>query len=233
MKTFLKLAVIAALAVIPAIASAGVADIFVSFSDFGDGGAATNTMNMNLQVGDSGTAFIWVNESFQIDTGAFLDITNTDTDVIALTGATIFNPDIVVDGTDIAVDTRWQSTGISSSGSGITAGFIDELNAFSVNEGTGILPGQAIGGDLQFEDTGHDPSSSAFLFAAIDFEVLGEGSADIFLLGGEGLIVDQGNELNPIFGSANVLVLPSQVPEPTSALILIAGAAGMVARRRR
>ena len=213
------------MAMLPAIASASVSDIFVSFSAFGDGGAATNTMNVDFAEGDSGTAYIWVNDTFSLDTGAFLDITNTDTSVIQFTGSTVFNPDILVAGTPI--DTRWQSTGAGI----LTGGFIDELNAFAVTEGSGILPSQTTGNT--FVDAGHDASSNAFLFASIDFNVVGEGSADIFLGVGEGLVVNDEVSLSPNFGSANVLVKPAGIPEPTSAAILMIGAFGLVARRRR
>lgn len=226
MKTLIRFAVVAAMAVLPAIASAGVSDIFVSFSGFGDGDAATNTMNVDLTEGSSGTAYIWVNDTFSLDTGAFLDITNTDTSVLQFTGATVFNPDIVVTG-GTPVDSRWQSF---DSGD-ITAGFIDELNAFAVTDGTGILPSQTTGNT--FSDELHDPSSNAFLFASIDFDVVGEGSADIFLGIGDGLIVDDNVELSPNFGAANVLVKPAGIPEPTSAVVLMLGAFGLVARRRR
>lgn len=232
MKTIIRFAVVAAMAVLPAIASAGVSDIFVSFSGFGDGGAATNTMNVNLAEGDSGTAYIWINDTFSLDTGAFLDITNTDTSVIQFTDATVFNPDIEVAGVDI--NNRWQSVTNDDPADpnlNLTAGFIDELFGFSVNEGTGILPTQTSSDAVS--DALHDPSSNAFLFASIDFQVVGEGSADIFLLGGDGLIVNNNVELNPVFGAANVLVKPAGIPEPASATILMLGMVGMVARRRR
>ena len=225
-KSIVSLAV-AALLACPAMVNAN--DIFVSFSGFGDGDAFSNS-NAEFDALGSGTAYIWVADTFQIDTGAFLDVLNSDTSVIELTGATVFNPDILVAGTPF--DTRWQpngGTGIGTGGVGVTPGLIDEVFGFTVNEGSGILPSQTTGN--VFEDNGHDASSSAFLFASIDFEIVGDGDATISLAAGDGLIVDGGAELSPRFNAATLSV--TTVPEPTSAALLAVGMVAIVSRRKR
>jgi hypothetical protein len=202
------------------------AQIFLSFSDFGDGGAAANNVdNLTLGVDLNGSAFIWVDENYSIDTGAFLDVLNSNTGVIQFTGATVFNPDILVAGT-IDVNDRWQSVG----NQGVSPGLIDELNGFRVNVGTGILPSQATGNT--FVDELHDPLSDAFLFAQVDFNVVGAGVADLSLRIGNGLIVNGGVQLFPNFGDAQVVVT-NPIPEPTSMLVLAAGMVGICCRRRR
>ena len=229
LRSIISLAV-AALLVCPALVNAN--DIFVSFSNLGDGNAMSNT-NANFDmVGGSGTAYIWVADTYQIDTGAFLDVLNSNTGVIELTGATVFNPDVFVAGTPF--DSRWQptgGTGISTGGSGISAGMIDEIFGFSVTEGTGILPSQTTGNT--FEDQGHDSASGAFLFASVDFDVVGAGVAEISLRTGEGLVVNDGQELNPRYNSATVTVDGTAIPEPTSAALLALGFVAAVTRRKR
>lgn len=228
LKSMVSLAV-AALLACPAMVNAN--DIFVSFSAFGDGDAISNT-NAEFDALGSGTAYIWVADTFQIDTGAFLDIFNSNTGVIELTGAEVFNPGVFVGATQ--VDTRFQpdgGTGISTGGQGISAGLIDEVFGFSVNEGTGILPSQTTGST--FEDAGHDPLSNAFLFASVDFNIVGDGNAEISLGIGDGLIVDGGVELTPRFSAATISVATDAIPEPTSAALLAVGMVALVSRRKR
>ena len=209
-------------------ASAGITDVYMSYSDFGDGNAIDNTANSSLSINDTGSLFIWVDENFSIDTGAFLDVTNDNTSVAEFTNATVFQYDITVGGT--TVNTRWQNSAIDSGD--LTAGFIDEMRGFRVNEGTGILPSQATGNSA-FLDEGHDPSSNGFLFAQIDFVVVGEGTANFSLAVGDGLIVDNGVELTPDFAGASLTVAGTAIPEPTTAGLLALGVCGIVARRRR
>ena len=229
LKKIISLAVAAMIAVCSSSAYAGVSDIYVSFANVGDGGAAGNTA-AEFEVGTSGSAFVWVDENFSIDTGAFLDVMSSNTNVLEFTGAEVFNPDILLFGTT-PLDSRWQSAGEQ----GVSAGLIDELNGFAVTEGTGIIPtnvpGVLDGMGLDFVDDLYDASSNGFLFARIDFDVVGVGNATISLATGDGLVVNNDVELSPSYGAASVT--GTAIPEPTSATILALGLAGLVTRRRR
>lgn len=204
-------------------------DIYISFSDMGEGPALSNTTNSDLAIGDLSSFFIYVDDTINISTGAFLDIFSDDQNVAALRGAEVFNPGIFVGA--VQTNTRWQDTAVDP-GELVNDGFIDELRGFSVSEGTGILTSQVTGST--FVDAGHDPTSSAFLFARVDFEIVGEGTANFTLGIGDGLIVDGANELDPKFGAGQVIVEPGNVvPEPTTASLLALGLCGIIARRRR
>lgn len=197
------------------------ADIFFSYSSFGEGAAASNRTFSNLSIGDNQSVFIWVEEDFRIDTGAFLDISQTQTGVIRFTGSEVFNPDIEV--ADTAIDSRWEEFG----GGSISDSFIDEMHGFSVIEGTGILPSQQTG--ETFEDRLHDSGSRAFLFGRVDFQVIGTGTTELVMSAGTRLIVDDGNGLSPTFRSAEL----TAVPEPGSLLLLGISFSSFLLSRRR
>lgn len=202
-----------------------VRDIYVSFAGFGESGAAMTT-EQTFQTGQSGSAFVWVDGGTDIDTGAFLDIASSDAGVIRWTGAEVFNPDIVVDGTTVRVDTRWGVVGPGTIGDET----IDELRAFGVIEGTGIRSDQTGGSGGMLRDTLYDPASDAFLFARLDFDVLSPGQTVITLSEGDGLIVDEGVRVDPTFGSATVTAVA--VPEPSMLGAAGLGLMGWVVRRR-
>ena len=82
------------------------------------------------------------------------------------------------------------------------------------------------------------------MLAQLDYEIVGEGIANFdFILGDLGVFNDRVGEIVPTLGSATLFVGgtsasgggfdPPSIPEPSSAILLILGAAGMVARRRR
>ena len=70
------------------------------------------------------------------------------------------------------------------------------------------------------------------MLATVDFDILAEGTANFdFVLGGLGVVNDGVGPVDVDFtGGQGTLEV---VPEPSSAILLILGAAGMVARRRR
>ena len=220
-------------------ANAGTTEIYLSFSAFGEGGAVGNTVNSDLMIGDTGSMYIYVDDGYSIDTGAFLDVFNDNTGTAIFTGAEVFNPTIDVIPGDITINRRWQNSGAPNYDSDpvavnegtVTDGFIDEMKAFTVNQGTGLLPAQAVGAGIV--DTGWDSTSGAFLFARIDFEIVGSGTSNFALGIGDGLIVDDGISLNPNFGGAQINVTGTIIPEPTTAGLLALGLCGLVARRRR
>ncbi|MEM7314733.1 MAG: PEP-CTERM sorting domain-containing protein [Planctomycetota bacterium] len=200
-------------------------DIYLSFAGIGDGSASMAT-SKDFIIGQSGSAYVWVDDSVSLDTGAFLDITSLTASVIGFTGAEVFDADIFFAGTSTVADSRWEVVGPGT----VTGDSIDELRAFRVIGGTGILPSQATSVGGAFVDALHDPSSSAFLFARMDFDVIGIGETTFSLTEGSGLIVNGGSLVNPTFGSATVRA--TAVPEPSTFGLLVA-AFGCVSLRLR
>jgi hypothetical protein len=86
-----------------------------------------------------------------------------------------------------------------------------------------------------FIDQLYDANSNAFLFARIDFNVVGVGSSLFSVEEGDGNgapIVNNGQLVFPSFGSATLNGV-NAIPEPASAGILLVCLAGLAARRRR
>ena len=100
----LKFNLLVWLTILTGTASAQDCDIFLSFSDFGEGNARTNTV-FNGNVGDSGSVFIWVDQNVSIDTGMFLNIKPCNPGSIEITNAEAFDFDISVAG--IPIGSRW------------------------------------------------------------------------------------------------------------------------------
>ncbi|MEM9413048.1 MAG: PEP-CTERM sorting domain-containing protein, partial [Planctomycetota bacterium] len=173
----------------------------------------------------SGTIGVYIADTYSIDTGAFMNAFGGDG--ISITGATVFNPDILVGGA-ADVDDRWQSTG----GGDVVGDNVLNFNGFAVTEGTGVLPNQTTGN--VFEDQGHIPGIG-FLFAELTWELTGslgaDNTAEVTLGVGDGLIVNAGTELSPDFGSYTIT--SAAIPEPTTAGLLALGLVGLVSRRRR
>ena len=194
-------------------------DIYLANAD------GTTTLDISGGI-TSGTINVYVSDTYSIDTGAFLNAFGGDG--ISITGATVFNPDILVGGV-ADVDDRWQSTG----GGAVSGDDLLNFNGFAVTEGTGILPSQSTGN--QFEDQGH-VAGLGFLFAELAWELTGPANlggdniAEITLGVGDGLVVNNNVELQPDFGSYTIT---NAIPEPTSAGLLALGLVGLVARRRR
>ena len=212
-------------------------DFFFAFNQ-GDANAdAAATFN----VGDTGQLWVYwstngPNDS-DLNVGAFIDVLSSNTGVIEFTAAETFDYEIEVGG---------QVTGnriLDAMGNGGSVGpaisvapdFIDELNAFTVVGGPGII--EANNGSGVFLDTGYDASNDGFEWGLIDFNVIGEGTTDITAVGGDGLIVNSGVEIPAVFTTATITAVGGgggpDVPEPTTAGLLVLGLAGVAARRRR
>ena len=104
-------------------------------------------------------------------------------------------------------------------------------NMFSVNltqNGTNSTVGSLFNPHYE---AGVSPNG-AILLASVDFSVVGEGATDLgFALGPQGALQLPQVLIIPTFGSATLTAV--NVPKPASAALLVLGAAGMVARRRR
>ena len=83
------------------------------------------------------------------------------------------------------------------------------------------------GSDAEFR-----AGANGFLLATVDFDIVGEGTANFdFILGSLGVVNDGVGPVAVDFtGGQGTL---EAIPEPSSAILLILGAAGMAARRRR
>ena len=110
----------------------------------------------------------------------------------------------------------------------------------------GQLDGIAIVGigNIDFFNDGQNPfdrsdaefraGANGFLLATIDYSVAGPGQANFdFILGEFGIVDDFFGPLAPDFAGSTGTLTVVGVPEPSSAILLMLSAAGMVARRRR
>ena len=161
--------------------------------------------------GDKGTAYLYYTTSgpsqSELHTGAFLDIELTQQGVIEFTGARTFDFPVVIVGLDVQIANRWGKEGTGSTGT-VTPNFINELGAFTIVE-SGIV-NQNNGKGLPFLDTGYNAQADAFLFASVDFDIVGCGSTEIRASVGSGLVVDNedfnctGVSIEPTFGIAGI-----------------------------
>ena len=104
--------------------------------------------------------------------------------------------------------------------------------------GVSDIPGQdpaLAGTDAEFR-----PGANGFLLGTIDYSVNGPGTANFdFILGALGVVNDDFTpgaipiSLDPDFAGSTSTLTVVDVPEPSSAILLILVAAGMVNRRRR
>ena len=105
-------------------------------------------------------------------------------------------------------------------------------NIFGVTFPPGIDPARA-GIDPDFR-----AGANGFLLATVDFAVVGSGTANFdFILGALGIANEEINgdivDVEPDFTGSTGTVTVAAIPEPSSAVVLILGAVGMAARRRR
>ncbi len=192
-------------------------DIFFSF----DQGSAQSTAE--AEVGTTGTAFIFSSQPFGFD-ALDLNFTSSDSAVLLLTGGSERNDEFATIG-----GTAFDSSTVTVGADGASG------NLFAVNvTQNGINPAVTALFNPHFEaGVGAD---GAVLLASVDYEVAGEGDATLgFSLGTQGALQLPDNVLAPSFGTASFTGTGGQVdvPEPSSAVLLVLGAAGMVARRRR
>ena len=215
-KEFLIAAAVA-MASSPAFVSAQ--DFFFSFDEFSR--APTTTVGSNTA---TGSLFIFADENLdfeQLD----LDFTNSNPNVVSFTGGVVFN-----DGSP--------NSGLAASAPG--GGY---FTSFMLLDPTGATPRVTpTDGRLfatSFLPTPLPPNSNlrpgaiGVLLARVDFDVVGPGTANFsFIPGALGIINDGVGQLDVDLTATGSITVEA-VPEPSSAALLILGAAAMVARRRR
>ena len=116
-------------------------DFFFSF----DRGGPNVDQTMNFEVGDTGSLWIyWTTNGpadSDLDTGAFIDVISSNSGVIEFTQAQTFDYDITVGEIDIGNRLLDDDGGGGFVGpaSDVAADFVDELAAFTVVGGPGIV----------------------------------------------------------------------------------------------
>ena len=236
-------------------------DIFWSFSQ----GAVSPTSTVNLSDGTA-SAFVYVSSGFDFD-GFDLDYANSDTSVIEITSGTVFNNELLVGAASLGrrfntvagqpvdiitgnlnLDPATAVTTTTPGPDGVLGTSDDVDVTTGTPDGTGgnlfgvaVSGAQGINTGLSGFDPGFDPGvgpDGSFLLAQVDFNIVGEGTANLtFSLGENGIIdlqeagPDDDILLNPSFGTGFLTV--TGIPEPSSAGLLVLGLTGIFARRRR
>jgi len=189
-------------------------DFFFSF----DENSRVSTLDIDPDTSSTGSVFIFADGNLaanQID----VDFSNSDDSVIAFTSATAFDTD--------------------NSFSSLTAS--DTSNTTAEPTATdGRIAGlsfltDGIGPAFQSSDAEFRSGANGFLLAQVNFNVVGEGVSELSFILGDFGVVNGAAGLVPVgFGTGRITVaVPTAVPEPSSAVLLILGVAGVAARRRR
>ena len=185
-------------------------DFFFSFTEDG----ANEGQEMEFVTGDTGSLFVYWStngpENSELDQGAFIDVLTDRAGVIEFTAAETFDFEITDAGTP--VDNRWLDEngldGFVGPAESIAANFIDELAAFTVLNGPGIV--EANNGSGSLLDAGYNLNNDGFLWGRIDFNVVGQGTVNITGFPGSGSIVNNGSSVDATFTTATVKVLPGK-----------------------
>ena len=178
--------------------------------------STTSTIGPGV-VGTSGSINVFSTSGFMFD--AFdVDIFSSDPSVAQITGGTFFNPTA-----DLVGDERFDSAMVTATPGG-ESGVLFAVNV--LNNGVGSPVNEMF--DPLFDST------DGFLLATVDFDIVGAGTTDFsFALGDLSIVdlpdIDVGAAAT--FGTASLTVI--DVPEPSSAILLIFGSVAMIARRRR
>ena len=145
----------------------GPTQFFWSNRELDSGAVNDSNPGITLSEGGTGSIYLYFDPSTtELDTGAFVDIAASVPGVIEFTGAEAFDFDITVSGTPFNL--RW---GDASGATGdVGADFIEGLGALTVVSGTGMVNENT---GPMFFDEGYDASVGAFLFARVDFNVVG------------------------------------------------------------
>ena len=217
----------------PPVAPPGVASDF--FFSFDQGAATPNSTVTDIAIGTSGSLFIFGDAALdvnQID----LDFNNDNAAVISFTGGVVFNDGAPLSGA--AAD--------APGGSFTSFSLLDPAGPGGVTATDGrifatsfLSPGQVPGAGDNF-----DSGANGFLLAQVDFDIVGSGTSNLsFTAGDLGFVNDGEGQIPVTFGTGSFTVEaplvvdppvdPPVIPEPSSAILLILGAAGMAARRRR
>ena len=207
-------------------------DFFFTFQK----GESNSDQEAFFQLGDSGSLWIYWSTNGPADSdlnvGAFIDIFTSESGIIEFTAAETFDFELTVGNQTVGnrlLDENGQG-GLIGPPLDLAANFIDELAAFTVTGGPGIL--EANNGSGVFLDNGYDAENDGFLWGRVDFDVIALGMTEVTGAAGEGMIVHNGQTVPAAFTTATIRV-PAFVPEPTSGGLIAIGMFGLFACRRR
>ena len=197
-------------------------DVFWSFDS-----ASANAEGTG-EVGDTGTAFIFSDGLFGFD-ALDLNITSSDSSVLLLTGGETTNPTFNAVG-----GTRFDSSVLTIDP--LATGVNDNGNPFAVNVAqNGVNP--ALGPLFDPDFNANVGANGAILLASVDYSVAGAGEATLgFSLGAQGALQLPDIILAPAFGLGTFTGTGGGdpiIPEPSSAVLLVLGSVGLIARRKR
>ncbi len=195
-KKFKAVLITAMLTTLGAVTVVGQPQIYFSPAGLGQGASQGNP-SIRADVGTTGSVYIWVDDELQIDSGAFLDVINSDSSVVNFTGVEVFNPEITVAGT--SVGQRWEEVLVGK----VSADFLRNFGGLAVSGGTGIVSENT---GVPFIDSLYDATAGAFLFARLDYDVVGNGIAQFDMTAGEFGIVNQGTFVKAQIGLATFVV---------------------------
>ncbi len=188
-------------------------DFFFSFDE--NSRAPTQTLSSGTT---SSTAYIFFDVNFdfnQLD----LNFGTDNSGVVAITGGRVHNPGAAGSGTQPSAP----------------GGFFTSLDLDQLTPSSGRLFATSFLGSgvpLDSNSSNFREGANGFLLAEVDFDIIRDGTANFaFDVGRLGVINDGIGRLTPTLGTGSLTV--EAVPEPSSAVLLILGASGMVARRRR
>ncbi|MEM9411260.1 MAG: hypothetical protein AAGA30_09115, partial [Planctomycetota bacterium] len=184
----------------------GPAEFFWSTATLDMGAINTSNGLADIEAGSFGSLFLYFDPLVtDIDTGAFFDVAASDDGIIEFTSAETLEFDISVTGTPVGV--RW-GDGVGATGE-VQPLLIDELGAANVVSGSGMLVANT--GPVFF-DQGFDFGVGAFLFARIDFGVVGEPGDDVNIITTRGAtqIVHNEMSLDPFLGSFTLNVIEAR-----------------------
>lgn len=187
--------------------SPGPVDFFWSDRNLNSGAENNSNATGEFAAGSSGSIFLYYDATVtDIDSRAFVDIATSDGGVIEFTSAECLEFDISVKG--IAFGQRWGD--LSGNTGDVGTGFIDELGGIGLISGFGMVQENTGAG---FFDQGFDTDAGAFLFAQVDFEVVGNvgDAVNIIANRGASLIETDGQFLDPVIGSFAIQVTEPEV----------------------
>ena len=202
------------------------------FFSFDQNSAVSSTTVANSDIGSTGSVFIFSDGNLdfnQLD----LDFTNDNSSVVSFTGGVVFN------------------SGAAASGAAPDAPG-GSFTSFSLLDPAGVAPGVTptdgrlfatsflSAGQIPGQGDNFNSGANGFLLAQVDFDIVGAGTANFsFIEGDLGFVDDQTGPFDADISNVGSIVVEGgdppvpTIPEPSSAILLILGAAGMAARRRR